>query len=82
MAMSALLVPSQLLSPEDYLAGELLSEERHEYIAGVVHAMAGAGAVHNIISVNLTASLHGHLRGKPCLPLNSDMKVRLNSTVL
>jgi Uma2 family endonuclease len=76
--MSALLASSQLISPEDYLAGELLSEERHEYIAGVVHAMAGASAVHNIISVNLTASLHGHLRGKACVPFNSDMKLRLN----
>jgi len=76
--MSALLAASQLLSPEDYLAGELLCEERHEYIAGVVHAMAGASAVHNAIAINLVAALHSQLRGKSCQPFGSDMKLRLN----
>ena len=76
--MSGLLASSQFLSPEDYLAGELLSEERHEYIAGVVHAMAGASAVHNAICHNLGGFLFQHLRGKPCQAFGSDMKLRLN----
>ena len=76
--MSALLAASQLLSPEDYLAGELLGEERHEYIAGVVHAMAGASSVHNAITYNLGGSLYNHLRGRDCRGFGSDMKLRLN----
>ncbi len=76
--MSALLSVSPLLTPEEYLAGELLCEERHEFIAGEVHAMAGASAAHNTISLNLTSALHGHLRGKPCQAFGSDMKVKLN----
>ena len=76
--MSAVLSTHPLITSEEYLAGELVSEERHEFIAGVVHAMAGASAVHNTIAVNLVAFLHGHLRGKSCQPFGSDMKLRLN----
>ena len=76
--MSALLASSHFPSPEEYLAGELVSEERNEYIAGVVHAMAGASANHNAISVNLIASLHSQLRGKSCQGFGSDIKLRLN----
>lgn len=75
--MSALTVVSPELSEEEYLAGELLSEVRHEYLAGTVHAMAGASDKHNYIATNLLVSLHLHLRGKPCAPFNSDMKLRL-----
>ena len=31
-----------LVSVEDYLAGELVSPIKHEYLGGVVYAMAGA----------------------------------------
>lgn len=75
--MAAVLSASQLISPEDYLAGELLSEERHEYVAGVVHAMAGASDRHNYIAINLVAALHAHLKGKTCAPFGSDMKLRM-----
>ena len=36
-----------LLSVEDYLAGERLSEVRHEYAAGQVFAMAAGSQRHN-----------------------------------
>ncbi len=75
--MTALPVSHARLTEEEYLAGELLSEVRHEYLAGVVHAMAGASARHNAIVVNLIASLHPCLRGKPCQPFSSDMKLRV-----
>jgi Uma2 family endonuclease len=41
------------ISAEDYLAGELKSPIRHEYIGGVVYAMAGTGTVHNIMIESL-----------------------------
>ena len=31
-----------LIAVEDYLAGERISPVKHEYLAGVVYAMAGA----------------------------------------
>lgn len=65
------------ISVEDYLAGELVSPIKHEYVAGVVYAMAGARNVHNIIAGNVFAFLHSRLRGKPCRPYNSDTKIRV-----
>jgi len=66
-----------LVSVEDYLAGELVSEIKHEYLAGVVYAMAGARNAHAIITMNLTSALHARLRGRPCQPFGSDTKIRV-----
>jgi len=65
------------ISVADYLAGEPLSEVRHEYLGGTVYAMAGASEDHNIVAGNLFAALHSHLRGKPCRAYMADLKVRL-----
>jgi Uma2 family endonuclease len=62
---------------EDYLAGELVSPVKHEYLGGVVYAMAGARIAHNLIATNVIGSLHGRLRGRRCRPFNSDMKIRV-----
>lgn len=66
-----------LISVDDYLAGELISPIKHEYLGGVVYAMAGARNAHNIIAMNVGGSLHARLRGKRCRPFNSDTKVRV-----
>jgi Uma2 family endonuclease len=66
-----------LLGLEDYLAGELGSEIRHEYLGGAVYAMAGASTEHNTIAGNLFAALRAHLRGRPCQVFIADVKVRL-----
>ncbi len=71
------LAAEAFLPVEEYLKGEQLSEVRHEYIAGEVHAMAGASEAHNTIAGNIFAALHHHLRGKRCRPLIGDVKVRL-----
>lgn len=64
---------------DDYLQGELVSEVKHEYINGEVYAMSGAKRSHNIISMNLSGLLFGHLRSTPCRVFNSDMKVRVQA---
>jgi Uma2 family endonuclease len=66
------------VSVEDYLAGELVSEVKHEYLGGYVYAMAGARNVHNRIATNVLGVLHAKLRGKTCQPYNSDTKIRVN----
>jgi Uma2 family endonuclease len=66
-----------LISVEDYLAGEPVSPIKHEYLGGVVYAMAGARNAHNIIATSTLGSLHGRLRGKRCRPFNSDTKIRV-----
>lgn len=65
------------ISVEDYLAGELISPIKHEYLGGVVYAMAGARNVHNLIATNTLVALGTRLRGKRCRPYNSDTKIRV-----
>jgi Uma2 family endonuclease len=67
----------ELVSVDDYLAGELLSPVKHEYVGGVVYAMAGARNLHNTIKGNAFANLHVRLRGRGCRPCDSDTKVRV-----
>lgn len=68
---------TQLISVNDYLAGELVSETKHEFLGGVIYAMARARNVHNLIATNILGELHSQLRGKPCRPYNSDTKIRI-----
>ena len=55
------------VSEADYLAGEPLSEIRHEYVAGQVYAMAGAGKAHNTLALNIASRLRNHLCGTPAV---------------
>ena len=70
---------------EEYLAFERTSEERHEYLDGVIYAMAGSASTqamagesedHGIICMNLSISLGLQLRGTPCRAFSKDTKVR------
>ncbi len=65
------------IPPEEYLQGESASDIRHEYVAGQVFAMAGAGENHNRIAGNIFFHLRAAARGKPCGVFISDMKVRV-----
>ena len=65
------------ITVSDYLSGEEISDVKHEYLGGTVHAMAGSTNQHNEIAGNAFGSLFGALRGKPCNPFNSDTKVRI-----
>jgi Uma2 family endonuclease len=66
-----------LVSVADYLAGELESPIKHEYLGGAVYAMAGARNVHDRIASNTLVALESRLRGKRCQAFNSDTKVRI-----
>lgn len=68
-----------LISEEDYLAGELIGEIKHEYIDGEVFAMAGASANHNRIVSNLLSAIHRHLLNTPCEVFAADMKVKVQN---
>ena len=66
-----------LISVEDYLAGELNSPVKHEYLGGIVYAMAGGKNSHNRLATSITGMLYSRLRGNPCQPYNSDTKIRI-----
>ena len=71
------LAAATFIPVDDYLSGEQLSEVRHEYIAGEVHAMAGASEAHNLAAGSIYSALRTHLKGKRCRPYIADVKVRL-----
>jgi Uma2 family endonuclease len=68
---------AEMVNIEDYLAGEQASAVRHEYVGGVVYAMAGASDEHIALSMNLAFALRAHLRGSPCRVQMSEGKARL-----
>lgn len=63
------------ISREDYLKLEEVSPEKHEFYQGQVFAMAGGTFEHARIGLNVTTELAVCLRGKPCQPMNSDMRI-------
>ncbi|PZN71806.1 MAG: hypothetical protein DM484_25565 [Candidatus Methylumidiphilus alinenensis] len=69
-----------LLSHEDYLAMELTSQVKHEYVAGNIYAMTGTSDIHNIISLNIASILRNHLKGSPCRVFMADVKVKLDQS--
>ncbi len=75
--MTAELATTHYITVEDYLAGEERAEQKHEYLAGVVYAMAGGTREHSAIATNLLVALGTQLRGHRCRPFNSDLKLRI-----
>ncbi|QDV83215.1 Uma2 family endonuclease [Planctomycetes bacterium TBK1r] len=67
------------ISVQDYLAGEELADQRHEYVAGIVCAQAGETNRHHAIATNATVALANRLRGTACRAFNSDTKVRIRN---
>ena len=69
--------PDSYTSEADYLALEAQSPLRHEYVAGQIYAMTGASLRHNVITLNIAATLRAHLRGSPCRTFVNDAKLRI-----
>ncbi len=62
-------------SPEEYLALEIASETRNEYIHGEIVPMAGGMPNHNQIALNLAGSLNFLLRRQPYRVFISDQRL-------
>jgi hypothetical protein len=60
------------LSILDYLKGELISNKKHEFVDGMVHALADASTNHNPIATHSTVEIGVQLRGRKCQVFNSD----------
>lgn len=63
---------------DEYLRIERDSLEKHEFDDGEILAMAGATRVHVLIASNVVGELRNRLRGKPCIPYSSDLRIRLS----
>lgn len=69
---------TEFISVADYLAAEEGGKARHEYLGGIVYAMAGETRAHNTITGNLYFALRQHLSGKPCHIYMSDIRVNFD----
>jgi Uma2 family endonuclease len=67
------------ITPEAYLAVEMASDTRNEYLKGEVFAMVGTSSTHNIIVLNLAQAFRNHLRGGPCQVFAIDLKLRVET---
>jgi len=67
---------------QEYLKMEKASDVKHEFYEGEIFAMSGAGARHNIISINIVGALLKELEGKPCRPYGSDMRIHIPENTL
>ncbi len=72
-------VPVPRLTIQEYLEIDHYSEQKHEYYRGQIFQMTGASYTHNLILGNLIGELHIALKGKPCVTLPSDMRLRCPS---
>ena len=74
MTMVRLRTTSDFVTAEDYLAGEEIASVRHEYVDGLVYAMAGTTVRHNDIHANILRFLLPAVR-RPCRVNFNDVKV-------
>jgi Uma2 family endonuclease len=71
--------PQQFLpaiGPEQYLEIELTSELRHEFLDGLVYAMAGESPDPSTICFNLAGIIASQINERPCRGFSPNMKVR------
>lgn len=66
----------------EYVLLEQDSRTKHEFLDGHVWAMAGGTPEHAAVAMNVAASLHNALRGKPSRAYSSDLRVRVQATGL
>ncbi len=79
MAVPAVKPTVTFATPQEYLALERISKEKHEYFQGKIIAMAGASLVHNRLVANLLGEIRGELKDKPCEVLPSDIRIAVPS---
>lgn len=67
------------LSVDEYLARELTTEIKHEYVRGAVYAMSGGTINHDRLANTVRAELRSHLLHRPCDSLGPDVRLRVNA---
>jgi Uma2 family endonuclease len=86
--MIAQRIPEPFITQEEYLRLEDAAETKNEYFQGRIyplflttplHNMTGATPIHNCICTNTLVELGIKLEGKPCRPLTSDQRIRIES---
>ncbi len=66
----------------EYLELEAFANVRHEYLDGVIRAMAGGTREHAALAARIIARLAVQLEGRPCGVHTSDLRIRVPATGL
>ena len=74
--------PITHMTAAEYLAAEVASDVRHEFLNGDVWAMAGGTPEHAALAAAIIGELRAALRDKPCRVYTSDARVRVLATGL
>ena len=69
-------------TPQEYYALERTAEDRSDFFAGEIFAMAGGSTAHSLIKVNLTGELRSMLKGKRCGVYDSDQRLKVKTNGL
>lgn len=64
----------------EYLDFGRAAEGRHEFVNGLVYAMAGGSPEHARLAQSIGAELRAALRGAGCAVFSSDLRVRVLAT--
>jgi len=68
------------VSYADYLELEARGDAKHEFLRGVIFAMAGGTPKHASLQAHVISELVTALRGKPCETFSSDLRIRVEET--
>ncbi len=77
--MSAVVRPITLA---EYEARERTALTKSEYCRGEMFAMAGGSPEHSLVATNFLGEARQLLKGKPCVPYNSDLRIKIDATGL
>ncbi len=73
---------AQRITETEYLDLERHAEFKSEFFAGEVFPMSGGTPLHSQIATNLAAELRNQLKGKRCVPYNSDLRLKVEASGL
>lgn len=69
-------------SEAEYLAIERAADFKSEFFDGEMFAMSGGTPMHSLIATNLASEVRSKLKGGPCVPFNSDLRLKIIATGL
>ncbi len=69
-------------SEAEYLAIERAADFKSEFFDGEMFAMSGGTPMHSLIATNLASEVRSKLKGGPCIPFNSDLRLKIIATGL
>lgn len=67
------------MSEDEFVAFELASPERHEFVDGVIRSMTGASIRHNDVALNLAMALRSAAKGTRCKVNIEGVRLKVNS---